>query len=250
MDISHQFSLVCFILLFPALCNCKEYYAKSRASYYDTYDGYGNSRGACGFGDYGKIVNDGSVAAVSAKLWKNGEGCGACYQVRCKIPQFCDDNGANVVVTDYGEGDRTDFIMSPRAFSKLGRNEVASEKLKKYGVLDVEYKRVPCTFKGNNIVYKINENSNNPYYFAINILYVGGTYDVTTVEIWQREQHQWVAMRRSYGAVFDFANPPKGEIRLRFQVSKNIKAHHVVSRFAIPATWKAGATYSTKIWHS
>jgi hypothetical protein len=66
----------------------------------------------------------------------------------------------------------------------------------------------------------------------------------------QREQHQWVTMRRSYGAVFDFANPPKGEIRLRFQVSKNIKAHHVVSRFAIPATWKAGATYSTKIWHS
>lgn len=37
--------------------------------------------GACGFGDYGKIVNDGSVAAVSAKLWKNGGGCGACYQV-------------------------------------------------------------------------------------------------------------------------------------------------------------------------
>jgi hypothetical protein len=37
--------------------------------------------GACGFGDYGKIVNDGSGAAVSAKLWKNGEGCGACYQV-------------------------------------------------------------------------------------------------------------------------------------------------------------------------
>jgi expansin (peptidoglycan-binding protein) len=105
--------------------------------------------------------------------------------VRCKIPQLCDDNGAYVVVTDYGEGDRTDFIMSPRAFFKLGRNEVASEKLKKYGVLDVEYKRVPCTFKGNNIVYKINENSNNPYYFAINILYVGGTYDVTTVEIWQ-----------------------------------------------------------------
>ncbi|WJX72552.1 hypothetical protein P8452_56420 [Trifolium repens] len=35
--------------------------------------------------------------------------------VRRKIPQFCDDNGAYVVVTDYGEGDRTDFIMSPRA---------------------------------------------------------------------------------------------------------------------------------------
>jgi hypothetical protein len=63
----------------------------------------------------------------------------------------------------------------------------------------------------------------------------------------QREQHQWVAMRRSYGAVFDFANPPKGEIKLRFQVSSNIEAHYVVSRFPIPAPWKVGATYSTKI---
>ena len=89
------------------------------------------------------------------------------------------------MVTDYGEGDRTDFIMSPRAFSGLGRNAAASEKLKKYGVLDVEYKRVSCTFKGNNIVYQINEHSKNPGYFAIVILYVGGTYDVNAVEMWQ-----------------------------------------------------------------
>lgn len=249
MDLSfkHQFSLVCVILLFPVLCNCKEYYTKSRASYYGTSDGYGTPRGACGFGDYGKTVNDGSVTAVSAKLWKNGGGCGACYQVRCKIPQYCDDNGALVVVTDYGEGDRTDFIMSPRAFSGLGRNAAASEKLKKYGVLDVEYKRVSCTFKGNNIVYQINEHSKNPGYFAIAILYVGGSYDVNAVEMWQKEQHKWESMRRSYGAVFDYANPPKGEIRLRFQVSSNVGINWVESRFPIPSSWKAGATYSTKI---
>lgn len=36
--------------------------------------------GACGFGEYGRTVNDGSVAGVS-RLWKNGSGCGACYQV-------------------------------------------------------------------------------------------------------------------------------------------------------------------------
>lgn len=36
--------------------------------------------GACGFGEYGKTVNDGNVAGVSW-LWKNGSGCGACYQV-------------------------------------------------------------------------------------------------------------------------------------------------------------------------
>ena len=47
--------------------------------------------GACGFGDYGRTVNDGSVSGVS-RLYKNGTGCGACYQVlkvatSCKVPK-------------------------------------------------------------------------------------------------------------------------------------------------------------------
>jgi len=39
--------------------------------------------GACGFGEYGRKMNwyDGRVAGVSG-LWRNGAGCGTCYQVR------------------------------------------------------------------------------------------------------------------------------------------------------------------------
>ncbi|WJX94801.1 hypothetical protein P8452_76183 [Trifolium repens] len=128
----YQLGLVCVILLLPYLCNSQDSFTDSRATYYG---------GACGFGEYGRTVNDGSVAGVS-KLWKNGSGCGSCYQVRCKIPQYCDENGATLVVTDYGEGDRTDFIMSPRGYSRLGRNADASAELFKYGVVDIEYKRV------------------------------------------------------------------------------------------------------------
>ena len=36
--------------------------------------------GTCGYGEYGRTVNDGSVTGVS-KLYKNATGCGACYQV-------------------------------------------------------------------------------------------------------------------------------------------------------------------------
>ncbi|KAJ1415039.1 RlpA-like protein, double-psi beta-barrel domain [Sesbania bispinosa] len=198
--------------------------------------------GACGFGDYGKTVNGGSVAAVSARLWKNGVGCGACYQVRCKIPKLCNVNGAYVVVTDYGEGDKTDFILSPQAFSRLGH-----ANLSKYGVVDIEYKRVPCTFRGYDIVFQVHESSKIPDYFAIVVLYVGGTYEVTGVEMWQRDHHQWEPLRRTYGAVFDFANPSRDEIRLRFQVSRNVELKWVESRFAIPRDWKVGATYATRI---
>lgn len=40
------------------------------------------SAGACGFGEYGRAMNwyDGRVAGVS-DLWRNGAGCGTCYQV-------------------------------------------------------------------------------------------------------------------------------------------------------------------------
>ncbi|XP_057432229.1 expansin-like B1 [Lotus japonicus] len=248
LGFKHQLGLICVIMLFPALCNGKEYYNKSRAAYYVTSDGYGSPRGACGFGDYGRTVNDGHVTDLSARLWNNGGGCGACYQVRCKIAQYCDYNGAYVVATDYGEGDRTDFTLSPRAFSKLGRDKVASEALKKYSVLDVEYKRVPCTFKGNTIVFQINKQySSNPGYFAIVILYVGGTSHVTSVEFLRKEHHKWEPLHRSYGAIFDIAKPPRGEIRLKFQVSGSEGLHWVEPKFAIPANWKAGATYSTNL---
>ena len=106
-------------------------------------------------------------------------------QVKCKIPELCNDNGAYVVATDYGQGDRTDFIMSPRAFSSLGRNPAASEQLKKYGVVDIAYRRVPCRYPGHNIVFKVQESSNNPGYFAVLLLNVGGASDVTAVELWQ-----------------------------------------------------------------
>ena len=39
-----------------------------------------SSAGACGFGEYGKTVNDANVAGVS-RLWNNGTACGACYEV-------------------------------------------------------------------------------------------------------------------------------------------------------------------------
>ncbi|KAJ1415032.1 RlpA-like domain superfamily [Sesbania bispinosa] len=162
-------------------------------------------------------------------------------QVRCKIPQLCDSNGAIVVTTGNGEGYKTDFIMSPRGFSRLGHNPNASAELIKYGTVDVEYKRVSCTFNGYNIKFQIQESSSNPGYFSIVVLYVGGTYDINAIEMWQRE-NQWQPLHRNYGAVFDYSNPPRGDIHLRFKLSGFKSAW-----FSVPSNWKAGDTYSTSI---
>lgn len=115
--------------------------------------------------------------------------------MRCKIAGLCDENGAYVVVTDYGVGDRTDFIMSPRGYSRLGRNADASAELFKYGVVDIEYKRVPCKYNGYNVLVKVHERSKNPHYLAILILYVGGTNDVTDVQLWQVYIYLFVVLR-------------------------------------------------------
>lgn len=106
-------------------------------------------------------------------------------QVRCTYPPHCSSDGVHAVVTDYGEGDRTDFILSPRAYAKLGNNPTSTEILFAYGVVDIEFKRVPCQFSNANLAFKVHENSRYPGYLAIAIQYVAGKNDITAVELWQ-----------------------------------------------------------------
>ncbi|XP_030948569.1 expansin-like B1 isoform X2 [Quercus lobata] len=213
--LKNQVFLLCvMVLLLAVLCYSQDTFTHSRATYYGSPDCYGTASGACGFREFGRTVNDGNVAGVS-KLFRNGTGCGTCYQVRCTTPEVCADEGVNIVVTDHGEGDRTDFILSPRAYSKLARpNDVS--KLFSYGVVEIEYRRISCKYSGYNLMFKDN---------------------------WQ----QWRAMRRAYGAVWDMVNMPRGSVKLRFQVSCNYGTTWVQSKNVLPSNWKAGVAYDSLI---
>lgn len=106
-------------------------------------------------------------------------------QVRCTNPTYCSDSGAYVVVTDHGEGDYTDFILSPRAYAKLANSNAALELFSR-GVVDVEFRRVSCQYPNYNTVkFKVHEHSRYPDYLAIVIIYVAGKNDITAVELWQ-----------------------------------------------------------------
>ncbi|CAI0535659.1 unnamed protein product [Linum tenue] len=124
----------------------------------------------------------------------------------------------------------------------MARPNCAPE-LYKYGVVEVEYKRIPCRYAGYNIVFKVKEHSKYPDYLAVVLLYQAGQYDVTAVDIWQEDCKQWRGMRRAYGAVFDVVTPPKGQLRVRFQLVSSVETTWVESKTAIPGEWKVGATY-------
>ncbi|XP_058106575.1 expansin-like B1 [Magnolia sinica] len=245
MGLLLTFSVLSFFVLFPELCRSEDPFICSRATYYGSPDCLGTPSGACGFGEFGRNINGGDVSAV-AKLYRNGTGCGACYQVRCTQPELCSQDGVRIIVTDHGQGDNTDFILSRRGFGKLARPYMAAELIA-HGVVDIEYRRVSCQYPGYNLMFKVHEYSRFPDYLAIIILYQAGQKDITAVELWQEDCQEWRAMRRAFGGVWDRANPPKGPLNLRFQVSGEEGQKWIQLRNVIPSDWKAGVAYDSAI---
>ncbi|KAG4115997.1 hypothetical protein ERO13_D12G142350v2 [Gossypium hirsutum] len=71
------------------------------ATWYGSPDGDGSDGGACG---YGSLVDvkplRARVGAVSPVLFKNGEGCGACFKVKCLDKSICSRRAVTIIVTD------------------------------------------------------------------------------------------------------------------------------------------------------
>ncbi|KAJ8444324.1 hypothetical protein Cgig2_019882 [Carnegiea gigantea] len=182
--------------------------------------------GACGYGDYGRTVNDGLVAvAASSKLYRNGAGCGACYKVKCKKVE-CNQDGVVVVVTDYvGVGNETDLVLSANAYTKMA--QPGGEKvLVAYGKVDVEYERVSCQYPGKTLMLKVLEDSRYNSYLSMQFLYQAGRADINAVEVFE------------------------GPLTVRFFLDgdhDNVKARWVLMRNVVPAFWEPGASYDTEI---
>lgn len=228
--------------------NCSNCFVHSRATYYPNSDENGSDHGACGFGAFGATVNGGDVSAAS-KLYNNGVGCGACYQVRCTNSEYCSDNGVTVVITDQGSSDNTDFILSEHAFSKMAQTTDAAATLKSLGVVDIEYQRVSCSYPGKNITFKIDESSSYPSYLAFAIYYQQGQKDITAVQLCETQSFTCKLLERDHGAVWTSTSPPSGPLSIRMLFSDGDEGDDtwVVPVNNIPQGWKPGAIYDSGV---
>ncbi|XP_050231124.1 expansin-like B1 [Mercurialis annua] len=241
-------SLRSLVFVFSALlvaeaATSSDSFIPSRAAHYPNSDSQGTDSGACGYGTFGATLNGGDVSAAS-NLYRGGIGCGACYQVRCSNSYYCNDKGVTVVITDSGSSHDTDFILTKQAFGRMAQTPDAAAFMLSLGVVDIEYRRVSCSYPNKNITIKIDENSSHPHYLAFVIWHQQGNKDITAVQLCETQNFVCKLLDRSYGAVWTTTSPPSGPLSLRMLFSgEDGDETWLAPPTNIPQDWKAGQTY-------
>ncbi|KAF4357620.1 hypothetical protein F8388_007156 [Cannabis sativa] len=220
--------LLCFLffLILSSANACDRCVHQSKVAYFSKASAL--SSGACGYGSLALGFSNGNVAAAVPSIYKDGAGCGACFQMRCKNPALCTKEGTIVTVTDLNPNNRTDFVVSSRAFSAMAR-------------------KVPCVYKNKNLAVRVEESSQKPHYLAIKFLYQGGQTEIVGVDIAQVGSANWGFMSRNHGAVWDTSKVPAGAIQLRLVVTSGYDGRWVWAKSVLPSDWKTGGVYDSGI---
>ncbi|TJX44964.1 hypothetical protein E8P77_29535, partial [Soehngenia saccharolytica] len=212
------------MLIFPTVFCCDRCLHKSKVSYYSSSQPV--NAGACGYESFAASLNNGDVATGSTKLYRNGIGCGGCYQIRCTDPAICIKPGVKVVVSDLTRNNQTDFVLPSTTFAKMAQ-PTKSSKLVRMGIVDIEYKRIPCEYPGKNMTVRIDKISNYPYFLALQFLYQGGQTDIMGVEVAPVGSSRWKPMTRNHGAVWSIQQPPVGAMSIRILVTSGYDGYWV-----------------------
>ncbi|KAI4385015.1 hypothetical protein MLD38_003088 [Melastoma candidum] len=220
------------------------------ATWYGSPEGDGSDGGACG---YGSLVDvrplKARVGAVSPVLFKDGEGCGECYKVRCLDPSICSRNPVTIIVTDecpggYCAGGNVHFDLSGAAF---GRMAVAGEngQLRDRGVIPVMYRRTKCTYPGKNVAFHVNEGSTN-YWLSLLVEFEDGDGDVGSMQIRQAGSEEWMEMKHVWGASWCIVGGPlEGPFSVKLTTLSTSKT--LSARDVIPRDWYPKSTYTSRL---
>ncbi|XP_048553998.1 putative expansin-B14 [Triticum urartu] len=219
---------------------------ESGATWYDLRQGAGTGGGACGYqGDMEKPPFSSMITAAGPSIFKDGKGCGACYQVKCTGNAACFGRPVTVVVTDERPGgeaclaEAAHFNLSGKAFDAMAKPGQA-DNLRDAGNIRVQYDRVPCKWRGLDIAFRVKAGS-NPNYLAVLIDNESGDGDLSAVELQQRGG-SWALMQELLGAVWKYNSMSalRAPISIRLTSSSGKK---LVASNVIPSGWQADKTY-------
>ncbi|KAF7014039.1 hypothetical protein CFC21_028068 [Triticum aestivum] len=218
----------------------------SGATWYYLREGAGTDGGACGYqGDVEKPPFSSIVTAAGPSIFKDGKGCGACYQVKCTGNAACFGRPVTVVVTDECPGggpclaEAAHFNLSGKTFGAMAKPGQA-DNLRDAGNIRIQYDRVPCKWRGLDIAFRVKAGS-NPNYLAVLIDQESGDGDLSAVEL-QHRGGSWAPMQEFLGAVWKYSSGStlQAPISIRLTSSSGKK---LVASNVIPSSWQADRTY-------
>uniref|UniRef100_A0ACD5UIK3 Uncharacterized protein n=1 Tax=Avena sativa TaxID=4498 RepID=A0ACD5UIK3_AVESA len=225
---------------------------------------------ACGYGasDTAEIVAAAGgfhIAAVTPGLFRRGQACGACYQLRCRDSAACAEDGVKVVVvadapppdTNVTEAGARRFLLTKEALAAMTNNGDADALAGQDGdaAVDVDFRRIPCAYKNKNLSVKVEEASvRSRGRLAVRFLFQGGQTDIVAVEVAQAVNNDasapsmWQYMTRSERSpgVWRTSRAPAGPLRLRIVITAGSGGKWLRSDGAVlPADWVPGGVYDT-----
>ncbi|VAH85047.1 unnamed protein product [Triticum turgidum subsp. durum] len=171
-------------------------------------------------------------------------------QIRCvgKAHPACSGVPETVIITDmnYYPVARYHFDLSGTAFGAMamdGRND----DLRQAGIIDMQFKRVPCEYPGLSVTFHV-EKGSNPNYLAILVEYGNGDGDVAQVDLMDDGEPTglWVPMKHSWGSIWrlDTRRSLHGPFSLRVT---NGSGRSLVADQVIPVNWKPDTVYSSTV---
>ncbi|KAF0932796.1 hypothetical protein E2562_012131 [Oryza meyeriana var. granulata] len=227
-------------------------WSNAKATWYGQPNGAGpaDNGGACGFKQVNQYPFMGMTSCGNQPLYKGGKGCGSCYRVRCTGHAACSGNAQTVTITDmnYYPLSLYHFDLSGTAFGRLAKPGRADE-LRRAGIIDVQFARVPCEFPGLKVGFHVEEGS-SPVYLAVLVEYENGDGDVAQVDLREAGAAAgWTAMRESWGSVWRLDSNHRlrapFSIRIRSDSGKTLVAPNV-----IPLNWRPNTFYRSFVQYS
>ncbi|XVE48767.1 hypothetical protein DITRI_Ditri01bG0028900 [Diplodiscus trichospermus] len=204
--------LLCFLfLLLSSATACHRCVQHSNAAYFSKASALSCKppTGACGYGSLALGPSGGHLAAGVSSLNEDGAGCGACFQIRWK----------NSTLSE---------LLWPRNL--------------KLGIVDVEYIRIPCEYKHQNLAVEL---KNQAKRWSDRNISHGCSSDI--IFFFQVGSSNWNLISRNNGAVWDTSRVPNGALQFRFVFTSGFDGNWIWTKSVLPADWKTGVIYDAGV---